>query len=90
MPVARPALGEHFAGGYIERGDQRGGAMADVVVGDVLHVSQVDGQHPLRPVQSLDLRLLVDADHHRLFWWVQVETDDVADLLNKERVVGEI
>jgi hypothetical protein len=60
--------------------------VADVVVGDALHVAQAHGQQRLRPVQGLDLRFLVDAEHHRLVGRVQVETDDVADLLDKERI----
>jgi len=36
------------------------------------------------------LGLLVDADHHRLVWRIQVQVDDVADLLYKERVTGEL
>jgi len=31
----------------------------------------------------LDLRLLVDSEHHRGDRWVHVETDDVADLLDE-------
>jgi len=34
----------------------------------------------------LDLRLLVNAEHHRLVGRIQVQADDVADLLNKEGI----
>jgi len=36
------------------------------------------------------LRLFVDAEHHRLIGRVQVETDDVADFLDKEGIRGEL
>ncbi len=86
MPVARLAVGDHLAGGHVQGGEQGGCAVADVVVGHTFHVSQVHGQYRQDPVEGLDLRLLVDAEHHRLIRWVLVEADDVADLLNKEGI----
>ena len=90
VPVARPALGEHLAGGHVQGGEKGGGAVVDVVVRHTLHVTQAHGQQRLSPVQGLDLRLFVDAEHHRLVRWVQVQAGDVADLLHKERVGGEL
>ena len=86
MTVAGLALSDHGTGGHIQRGEQRGGAVADVVMGDALHVAQAHRQQRLGPVQCLDLRLLVNAEHDSVFGWVQVKADDVADLLDKERI----
>ncbi len=33
LTLEKLPLGEHFAGGHIERGEQCGGAMADIVLG---------------------------------------------------------
>jgi hypothetical protein len=90
VPVARPALGEHLAGGHVQGGEQGGGAVADVVMRHTLHVTQAHGQQRLSPLQGLDLRILVDAEHQGLVGRVQVETDDVTDLLDKEGVGGEL
>ncbi len=90
VPVAGPALGQNLTGGDVQSGEQGGGAVADVVVGDAFHVAQAHGQQRLGAVESLDLRLLIHAEHHRLIGRVQVETDDVADFLDKEGIRGEL
>ena len=90
VPVAGLALGDHLAGGDVQSGEEGGGAVPDVVVGDAFHVAQAHRQQRLGAVQGLDLRLLVDAEHHRLVRRVQVEADDVPDLFDKERVGGEL
>jgi hypothetical protein len=86
VPVARLAMGEHLAGGHVQGGKQSGGAVADVVVGGAFHIAQAQGQQRLGPVQGLDLRLLVNAKHHRPVGRTQVQADDVADLLHKEKI----
>lgn len=90
--VAMPglALGDHLAGGDIQRSKQGGGAVADVVMGDVLHVAQAHRQQRLGAVQCLDLRLLVNAEHHRLVGRVQLQAHDACDLLDKERIGGDL
>jgi hypothetical protein len=68
------ALGDHFCCGDVQGCKQDGCAVAELVVGDALHVAQdqpLRGSRWLRQkglgaVQGLDLRLLVDAEHHRL------------------------
>ena len=60
--------------------------MAGVVVGMPLGPARLQRQERLRPVQGLDLTLLVDAEHQRPIGRVEVEADDVADLVNKEGV----
>src|SRR5208283_3033256 len=50
--------------GDLQRGEQAGGAVADVVVGLLLGNALAQRQNRLGAIQRLDLRLLVDADHH--------------------------
>jgi|694.fasta_scaffold03986_8 hypothetical protein len=88
--MARLALGDHLPGGHVQRCEQGCGAVTDVVVGDALDVPQTHGQQRLRAVQGLDLRLLIDVQHHRLVGWFQVQTDDVADFLHEERIGREL
>lgn len=40
----------------------------------------------LRPVQHLDLALLTDAQHDGAVGRVQIETNDIAGLLDKDRI----
>ena len=49
-----------LAGGDLQRGEQAGGAVADVVVGLLLGNALAQRQDRLGPVQGLDLALLVD------------------------------
>jgi len=48
------------------------------------------GKQGLRAVQRLDLALLVDAQHHGHQWRVHVQPDDVAHLLDKQRVARQL
>ena len=63
--VTRKALSDDLAGGDVEGGEQRGGAVAHVVMGASLDLSGPHGQHRLGAVERLDLALLVDAEHER-------------------------
>ena len=89
---AVPAVqaGDHGAVGGVERGEQAGGAVADVVVGAFLGHARHHRERRLRPGQGLDLGLLVHAQHDRGLGRVQVEPDDVVDLLHEQRVVGQL
>ena len=58
-------VGGDLAGGDLQRGEQAGGAVADVVVGLLLGNAWAQRQNRLGPVQGLDLAFLIDADHHR-------------------------
>ena len=63
MAVARPALGEDRAGGDVEGGKQRGGAVADIIVGDAFDIA-IQGGRPfawqtrLRQVEEIYFRAL--------------------------------
>jgi hypothetical protein len=59
--VAIVALADDDAGGDVEGGEQRGRAVAGVVVAATRRLAGAHRQHPLAAVQRLDLRFLVDA-----------------------------
>jgi hypothetical protein len=98
VPLALLARGDHFPGRQVQGGQSGGGAVADEVVGDTLHVAQAQPlrgsqglrQQRLGSIQRLDLRLLVGAEHHRLVRWIEEQADDVADLLNEEGIGREL
>jgi len=64
--------------------------MADVIVGLLFGNALAQRQDRLGPVQGLDLRFLVDTDHHRAGGRVQVEPDHVAQLGLQLRIGGEL
>ena len=88
--VPRRHLRDHLAGGDIERGVEVGGAVADVVVGLPRGHPRHQRQHRRRPVERLDLRLLIDAQHDRGLGRVEVQPDDVAHLVDELRIRGEL
>lgn len=84
--VPRQTFANDLAGGDVERRKQRGGAVPLVIVRVPLGLAGAHGQQRLGPVQRLDLRLLVDAEHQGAVGRVEVETDDVSDLLDEQRI----
>ena len=52
MAVTRPTLGEHRAGGDVECGKQRGGAVADIIVGDAFDIAKPHRQHRLGAIEG--------------------------------------
>ena len=84
------ALRQNLAGGDIQGGEQRRGAVTDVIVGYAFHVSQPHGQKRLGTFQGLRLALLVYAKHHRGIRRVQIQSDDVAHFLGEEGIVGQL
>lgn len=90
--VAMPALalGEDLALSDVQRREQRGRPVSDVVVRDPLDIAQPEREDRLRAIEGLDLTLLVDAQHDRVIRRVEIEPDDIAHLLDKERVGGQL
>ena len=79
-----------LAGGHVQRGEQGGDAVAQVVVGAPLGHPGHHRQHRSRAVQRLNLGLLVHAEHQRLFRGVQVEADHVAHLVDELRITADL
>src|SRR5487761_214679 len=88
--VAAVSLADNAAAGNAEGGEQGGDPMAPIVVGPALRHSGSQRQDGLGAVKSLDLRLLVDAEHEGCGGRIQVQADDVTHLLNELRIIGEL
>ena len=58
-------VGGDLAGGDLQRGEQAGGAVANVIVGLLLGNALAQRQNRLGPIQRLDLAFLIDAEHDR-------------------------
>src|SRR5271168_2665890 len=79
MAAALHALPDHRPGGDIKGGEQRGRAMALIIMGHGAGAALLDRQPRLGAVERLDLALLVGVEHHRLVRRAQVEADDILD-----------
>ena len=88
--VAGPGFGGDPARRHLERGEQARRPVARVVVGVALDLAGLQRQHRRRPVERLDLGLLVEAQDDRPLGRGEVEPDDVADLGLELRVGAEL
>ena len=66
-----------FTGGRVERSKRRRGSVALVVVRHGLAAAFLHREARLCTVKRLDLTLLIDLQHQRMFGRIQVQTDDV-------------
>ena len=81
MPLLAEAI--DLAVGGIERGEQRGRAVAFVVVRQGGAAPAAQRQAGLGTVQRLNLAFLVHAQHQRMFGRIEVQTDDVFQFLGE-------
>ena len=79
-PAPIEAATDDVAGEDIQGGEQVRSAVANVVMRALLGLPEGDRQQRGRPLQSLDLGLLVERQHHRTGRRVQVQTHDVGHL----------
>ena len=90
MAMTLLAQAKDLAVGRIQRGKQGGGAVAFVVVGHGAAAPPLQGQAGLGTIQSLNLALLVHAQHQRVLGRIQVQADDVFQFLGKMRIVADL
>ncbi len=93
QPVRRvPGRGlpDHHAGRGVQRGEQIHGAVPLIVVAAPLRGARDHRQHRGGPLQRPDLRLLIHREHRRVRRRSEVEADDIADLVDQERVGGQL
>jgi len=62
------------------------GAVSFVVMTVSLDLVWLHRQHRLGTIQSLDLRLLIDAQDDRVLWRIQVQPDHIEHLLDEIRI----
>jgi hypothetical protein len=90
VPVPGVAGAGDLAGRGLQRGEQRGGAVPDVVVAALFRHPGPRRQYRRGPLQRLGLGFLIHAQHDRLIGGIQVQPDDVADLSLQPRIGGEL
>lgn len=60
--------------------------MPDIIADHPFHVSRVHGKNRLGSIQGPDLALLVHTQDHSVFGRVQIQSDDLADLLDEKGI----
>ena len=75
---------------HIQRREQARGTVALVIMGHGLTAPLFHRQAGLRPIQCLNLALLVDAQHHSLVRRIQVHSHYIRQFLDKPLVLGQL
>jgi hypothetical protein len=86
----RHALADHAAVEHVEGREQRGRAVALVIVGHGAGAALRDRQSRLRPIERLDLGFFVDREHQAVRRRVEIEADDVAQPGRERRIGGQL
>jgi len=89
-PVPLGDATEDVAGGNIEGRIETACTVSLVVVGPTLDLSGPHLQQGLRPVERLDLCLLIHRQDHRFVGWIKVQADDILDLLGELGIVADL
>ena len=85
-PMPPMTLADDFAGGDVEGGKQRRGAVATVIVCAALGRAERHGQDRRTAVQRLNLTFLVDTQHERPIRRREIEPHDVPHLVDEEGI----
>ena len=88
--VALVTFGDDLSGLGVERCEEGGGAIANIVVGTALDLPRTHRQQGLGAVEGLDLGLFVDAQDQSSVRGMQIQADDVTHFLDEEGVGGEL
>ena len=84
------ATANDFSIQHVERGEQRGGAMALVIMRHRAAAALLQRQARLRAVECLYLAFLVDRQHDGVRGRADIEADDIAKFGRKLRIVGKL
>src|SRR5208337_3402787 len=90
VPVLLHALPDDRTVEHVERGKERGRAVALIVVRHRPAAPLLQRQARLGAIQRLYLGFLVEGKHHRMGRWVHIKPHNIAKLLDKKRVVGQL
>ncbi len=90
MAMALHVAADDGAVEHVERGEQRRRAVALVVVGHRAGAALLHRQAGLGAVEGLDLRLLIDREHDGMGGRIDIEPDNIAQLVDELRVIGEL
>lgn len=90
MAVLLHTFGDNLSFGKVDRCEQCRRAVAFVIECLCLQSAGKHGQTLLRAVQCLNLTLFVARKKKHMLRWVQIQTDNIDQLLNKLRVAGHL
>src|SRR3977135_2273653 len=90
VPVALHVSADDGAVEDVESSEQRGRTVTFVVMGHRSSTARLHWQTRLGAVERLDWALLIDREDDCMGWRIDIKADDVAQLVDKLRVGGEL
>ena len=90
VTMALHATADDLAFEHVESGEQRCCPVAFIVVGHRSGAALLHRQTRLGAIQRLDLRFLIDRENDGMSGWINVEPDNVTQLVDELRIVGEL
>lgn len=90
MPMPLHVAADHGPVEYVERREQRGGAVALVIMGHGAGSPLLERQAGLGSVEGLDLALLVERQDDRVGGWRDIKADNVAQLVDELGIIGKL
>src|ERR1051326_3499879 len=83
MAMARQALADHLSIEHIERGNESGRSMPQIIMRAGATAAAFHGQAGLSSIQGLNLVLFIDTQHQRFIGWIEVKSDHIGQLFHK-------
>src|SRR5262245_11568242 len=77
MPMARIAFPDHATLDHLQRGKERRGAVALVIMRECSAPTRLEWQSRLSAIQCLNLALFINTEHHRVLRRCQIHAHDV-------------
>jgi hypothetical protein len=90
MPMTRSTFREHIAVRRVQCGKQRGGSVASIIMGHSFDITQAQRQHRLGAFQRLNSALLIYAQNHCIFRWIQVQPYNIPYLFYKKWIARKL
>src|SRR5205823_8026610 len=81
---------EHLAVRRVQCRKQRSGSVASIIVGHSFNITQAQRQHRLGAFQRLNSALLIYAQNHCIFRWIQVQPYNIPYLFYKKWIARKL
>jgi hypothetical protein len=86
MSMPGLALADDGARSDIQSGEQCCRPVAEIIMRHAFDIAETHGQDGLTTLSSLDLSFFIDTKNEGIIWGIEVQTDDVTNLFDEERV----
>src|SRR4030095_3324694 len=83
-------LADDLTGFCIKGCEKCSGSVAGVIMCPPFRLSWTHRKNWLLAIEGLNLRLLIDTHDERLVGWIKIQSDDIANLLDEQRILRQL